>query len=43
VTEFAGLFPNAELVVQPRAGHYPWLDDADRFVMTTAAWLDVFE
>jgi proline iminopeptidase len=42
-TEFAGLFPNAELVVQPGAGHFPWLDDADRFVTTTAAWLDAFE
>ncbi|MEV6396204.1 alpha/beta hydrolase [Streptomyces sp. NPDC051907] len=38
-TEFAGLFPAAELVVQPGAGHYPWLDDADRFVATTAAFL----
>ncbi|MEY9969535.1 proline iminopeptidase [Streptacidiphilus sp. MAP12-16] len=37
--EFAGLFPNAELVVQPGAGHYPWLDDADQFVATTAAFL----
>ncbi|MFI0715019.1 alpha/beta fold hydrolase [Streptomyces inhibens] len=37
--EFAGLFPNAELVVQPGAGHYPWLDDAERFVATTAAFL----
>ena len=39
VAEFAALFPNAELVVQPGAGHYPWLDDADRFVKTTAAFL----
>jgi pimeloyl-ACP methyl ester carboxylesterase len=23
--EFADLFPNAELVVQPGAGHFPWL------------------
>ncbi|UKY48086.1 alpha/beta fold hydrolase [Streptomyces inhibens] len=38
--EFAGLFPNAELVVQPGAGHYPWLDDAERFVATTAAFLE---
>lgn len=37
--EFAELFPDAELVVQPRAGHFPWLDDADRFVATTAAFL----
>jgi proline iminopeptidase len=39
VAEFAGLFPNAELVVQPEAGHYPWLDDADRFVAATATFL----
>ncbi|WEV24083.1 alpha/beta hydrolase [Streptomyces sp. 71268] len=37
--EFAALFPDATLVVQPGAGHYPWLDDADRFVSTTAAFL----
>ncbi|MFI6176805.1 alpha/beta fold hydrolase [Nonomuraea sp. NPDC051191] len=39
VTELAGLFPHAELVVQARAGHFPWLDDADRFVATTSAFL----
>ena len=39
VAEFAGLFPNAELVVQPAAGHFPWLDDADRFVATIATFL----
>jgi proline iminopeptidase len=39
VAEFAGLFPNAEFVVQPQAGHFPWLDDADRFVATTATFL----
>jgi pimeloyl-ACP methyl ester carboxylesterase len=37
--EFAALFPDATLVVQPGAGHYPWLDDADQFVATTAAFL----
>ncbi len=37
--EFAGLFRDAELVVQPGAGHYPWLDDAGRFVATTATFL----
>ncbi|MFD4625701.1 alpha/beta fold hydrolase [Streptomyces sp. NPDC058475] len=37
--EFATLFPHATLVVQPRAGHYPWLDDAEQFVATTAAFL----
>jgi pimeloyl-ACP methyl ester carboxylesterase len=39
VAEFASLFPDAELVVQPGAGHYPWLDDADRFMATVAAFL----
>jgi proline iminopeptidase len=39
VAEFAELFPNAEFVVQPEAGHYPWLDDADRFVAATATFL----
>ena len=39
VAEYAELFPNAEFVVQPQAGHYPWLDDADRFVATTATFL----
>jgi proline iminopeptidase len=37
--EFAGLFPDAEFVVQPQTGHFPWLDDADRFVATTATFL----
>ncbi|MEU4834769.1 alpha/beta hydrolase [Streptosporangium sp. NPDC023615] len=37
--EFAELLPNATFVVQPGAGHFPWLDDADRFVATTAAFL----
>jgi pimeloyl-ACP methyl ester carboxylesterase len=32
VAEYAGLFPNAQLVVQPGAAHFPWLDDAGRFV-----------
>jgi proline iminopeptidase len=29
--EYAALFRHCELVVQPGAGHYPWLDDADEF------------
>ncbi|MEU5770735.1 alpha/beta hydrolase [Streptomyces asoensis] len=29
--EFAELFPNAELSVQPGAGHFHWRDDAARF------------
>lgn len=39
VAEYAGLFPDATYVVQPGAGHYPWLDDAEGFVATTAAFL----
>jgi pimeloyl-ACP methyl ester carboxylesterase len=39
MAEFTGLFPNAKLVTQPGAGHFPWLDDPNRFVATTAAFL----
>jgi proline-specific peptidase len=39
VAEYAELFPNATLVVQPGAGHFPWLDDSDRFVGTLAGFL----
>jgi len=39
VAEFAGLFPDATFVVQPGAGHFPWFDDAERFVSTVAAFL----
>jgi proline iminopeptidase len=39
VAELADLFPNAQLVVQPGAGHFPWVDDAARFVATTATFL----
>ncbi|WP_327740375.1 alpha/beta hydrolase [Streptomyces nojiriensis] len=39
VAEFAELIPGATLVVQRGAGHYPWIDDADRFVETVAAFL----
>jgi pimeloyl-ACP methyl ester carboxylesterase len=38
--EYAALFPRAELAVQPGGGHYPWLDAPERFVGTTAAFLD---
>ncbi|MFF9076652.1 alpha/beta fold hydrolase [Streptomyces sp. NPDC014735] len=37
--EIAKLFPHAELAVQPGAGHYPWLDDPDRFARTVADFL----
>ncbi|WP_405813566.1 alpha/beta hydrolase [Streptomyces sp. NBC_01390] len=39
MAELSELFPHAELVVQPGAGHFPWLDDANRFVATTQAFL----
>jgi len=29
--EYAALFPRARLVVQPGAGHFPWLDDPAQF------------
>jgi len=34
-----GSMQDSVFVVQPQAGHYPWLDDADRFVVTTATFL----
>lgn len=37
--ELAALFPAARLVVQPGAGHYPWLDDPAWF---SAAVTDFF-
>ncbi|MFI6693315.1 alpha/beta fold hydrolase [Streptomyces sp. NPDC050433] len=39
VAEFAGLFPDAEVVVQPGAGHFPWRDDSERFVAAMTAFL----
>ncbi|MEV3984089.1 alpha/beta hydrolase [Nonomuraea sp. NPDC049758] len=39
VAELAALFPHAELVVQAGAGHFPWLDDAGRFVAAISAFL----
>lgn len=39
MAEFPRLFPHAELVVQPGAGHFPWLDDAKQFAATTEAFL----
>ncbi|MFI6894529.1 alpha/beta fold hydrolase [Streptomyces sp. NPDC050256] len=39
VAAFAGLFPDAAFVVQEGAGHYPWVDDADRFTEAVAAFL----
>jgi pimeloyl-ACP methyl ester carboxylesterase len=40
VAGFATLFPSAQLVVQPGAGHFPWLDDAGQFVSAVSAFLD---
>jgi pimeloyl-ACP methyl ester carboxylesterase len=37
--EFAALFQSARLVVQPRGGHFPWLDDPGWFVPTVADFL----
>jgi proline iminopeptidase len=37
--EYAGLFPDATLVVQAGAGHYPWLDDPAAFTETVATFL----
>jgi proline iminopeptidase len=39
VAEYASLFPDAELVVQLGAGHYPWLADGDQFVAEVADFL----
>jgi pimeloyl-ACP methyl ester carboxylesterase len=37
--EFVTLFQSARLVVQPRGGHFPWLDDPAWFVPTVAEFL----
>ncbi len=36
----AAVLPHAETVVQPGAGHYPWLDDPEWFVQRITAFLD---
>ncbi|MFJ9823150.1 alpha/beta fold hydrolase [Streptomyces sp. NPDC101160] len=38
--EIAACFPHGEVVVQPGAGHFPWVDDAGAFVRPVAAFLD---
>ena len=38
--EFAALFGHASLVVQPGAGHFPWLDDPDRFAAAVTEFLN---
>lgn len=40
VAELATLFPAGRFVVQPDAGHYPWLDDAAWFAAAVIAFLD---
>jgi pimeloyl-ACP methyl ester carboxylesterase len=40
LAEFAALFPAGRFIVQPGVGHYPWLDDAGRFVPTVTAFLN---
>jgi pimeloyl-ACP methyl ester carboxylesterase len=39
VRRAAEAFPNAEVAVQPGAGHYPWLDDPEWFRARTLAFL----
>jgi proline iminopeptidase len=41
VKELAALFPAAQFVVQPGAGHYPWLDDPEWFVSALTGFLAV--
>jgi hypothetical protein len=38
-TEYAALFPQAEMAVQPAGGHFPWLDNPEWFVHTLAGFL----
>jgi proline iminopeptidase len=38
--EFAALFANSRLVVQPGAGHFPWLDDPGQFVAAVTEFLN---
>ena len=37
--DYAGLFPHAEVAVQPGGGHFPWLDDPSWLATTVAAFL----
>jgi pimeloyl-ACP methyl ester carboxylesterase len=37
--EYAGLFPQAELAVEPGGGHFPWLDDPGWLARTVAGFL----
>jgi proline-specific peptidase len=40
INEFAELFPNATAVIQPAAGHTPWIDDPREFVDAVAGFLN---
>jgi len=37
--DIAGVFPDAQVTVQPGAGHHPWLDDPGFFCATVEAFL----
>jgi len=37
--EYAALFRTARLIVQPGAGHFPWLDDPGQFVSAVTGFL----
>ncbi len=39
MAEVAGVFPRADLAVQPGAGHFPWVDDPERFVGLVEAFV----
>ncbi|WP_433263411.1 alpha/beta fold hydrolase [Actinosynnema sp. CS-041913] len=39
LADYAALFPNATFFTQPGAGHYPWVDDPDRFADAVTAFL----
>ncbi|WP_200307603.1 alpha/beta fold hydrolase [Streptomyces adelaidensis] len=39
MAEYAGLFPDARLVVQDGASHHPWVDDPERFTATVSGFL----
>lgn len=39
VRALASLFGDAEVVVQPRAGHFPWVDDPPAFAASVERFL----
>jgi pimeloyl-ACP methyl ester carboxylesterase len=39
MAEVAALFPRGELVVQANGGHFPWVDEPERFVEVVAPFL----